>query len=133
MFINPEGSPFYIFRHYVTLFGNFFPIFSNKNVSGFLSLRYSIDFRRSRLVNQIPSHLRENKEISLKESSTVIKTLGSSLLTRKRLFRISSVEGIGGYLSCESTDKTDKAKCNGTFYRGIGTTDSKHQNKIKQE
>ena len=54
MFINQEGSPFYIFRHCATIserekfskISSFFP----KNVLRFLSLRYSADLRRSRLV-----------------------------------------------------------------------------------
>ena len=54
MFINQKGSPFYIFRHCATFserekfskISSFFP----KKVLRFLSLRYSADFRRSRLV-----------------------------------------------------------------------------------
>ena len=54
MLINPERPPFYIFRHYATFFekksfskiSSFFP----KIVLRFLNLRYSADFRRSRLV-----------------------------------------------------------------------------------
>ena len=50
----PKGTPFYIFRHYATFsVGKNFSkksIFFEKNVSDFLSLRYSADFRRSRLV-----------------------------------------------------------------------------------
>ena len=51
---NPEGSPFYIFRHYATFLREFFfqkfQFFFQKIVLRFLSLRYSADFRRSRLV-----------------------------------------------------------------------------------
>ena len=55
MLINPEGSPFYIFRHYATFFERKnifqkFQFFSKKNLLRFLSLRYGADFRRSRLV-----------------------------------------------------------------------------------
>ena len=53
MLIKPKGSPFYIFRHYATfserkIISSFF---FKKNVLRFLSLRYSADFRRSRLVH----------------------------------------------------------------------------------
>ena len=55
MLINPEGSSL---LHFLALCGimrrkNFFrkfQVFRKKNVSRFLSLRYSADFRRSRLV-----------------------------------------------------------------------------------
>ena len=54
MLMNPKGSPFYIFRHYVTFserkklkISNFF---YTKSLLRFLSLRYSADLRRSRLV-----------------------------------------------------------------------------------
>ena len=55
MLINPEGSPFYIFRHYATFFERKqffqkFQFFSKKNLLRFSSLRYGADFRRSRLV-----------------------------------------------------------------------------------
>ena len=53
MLINPEGSPFYIFRHYATFLKKKFQkfqFFSKKNLLRFLSLRYGADFRRSRLV-----------------------------------------------------------------------------------
>ena len=53
MLIKPKGSPFYIFRHYATFSerkkSNISSFFSKK-VLRFLSLRYSADFRRSRLV-----------------------------------------------------------------------------------
>ena len=55
MFINQKGSPFYIFRHCATFsernfFSKISSFFPNKNVLRFLSLRYSADLRRSRLV-----------------------------------------------------------------------------------
>ena len=54
MFINQKGSPFYIFRHCAAFSErkNFrkFQVFFQKNVLRFLSLRYSADLRRSRLV-----------------------------------------------------------------------------------
>ena len=55
MLINPEGSPFYIFRHYATFFErkkfSKISIFFQKFFLRFLSLRYGADFRRSRLVH----------------------------------------------------------------------------------
>ena len=56
VFINQKGSPFYIFRHCATFserifFFENFKFFSKKNVLRFLSLRYSADLRRSRLVH----------------------------------------------------------------------------------
>ena len=58
VFINQKGSPFYIFRHCATfserkIFLENFKFFSKKNVLRFLSLRYSADLRRSRLVLNI--------------------------------------------------------------------------------
>ena len=54
MLINPEGPPFYIFRHYATFFERIFfqkfQVFFQKIVLRFLSLRFGADFRRSRLV-----------------------------------------------------------------------------------
>ena len=59
MLIKPKGPPFYIFRHYATFseknFKNF-KFFFLKSLLRFLSLRYSADFRRSRLV--LPSVLK---------------------------------------------------------------------------
>ena len=54
MLIKPKGSPFHIFWHYATFserkkFKNF-KFFFKKRLLCFLSLRYSADFRRSRLV-----------------------------------------------------------------------------------
>ena len=50
-----KGPLFYIFRHCATFserknFFQKFQVFFQKNVLRFLSLRYSADFRRSRLV-----------------------------------------------------------------------------------
>ena len=47
MLIKSKGSPFYIFRQYATFSESSFFF---KKVLRFLSLRYSADFRRSRLV-----------------------------------------------------------------------------------
>ena len=50
MLINPKGSPFYIFRYFATFFERKkiqkFQVFFKR----FLSVRYSANFRRSRLV-----------------------------------------------------------------------------------
>ena len=48
MFKNQKGPPFYIFRHCAAFSER--KIFFQKNVLRFLSLRYSADLRRSRLV-----------------------------------------------------------------------------------
>ena len=69
MLMKPEGSPFDIFRHYATFFSERKKfknqVFFKKSLLRFLSLRYSADFRRSRLVYYCSNPCMEHARINL--------------------------------------------------------------------